>query len=123
MASHTSNQKHRAEKRQQAGGSAAVAETSRDYGALGDIAEQGSEYLEHGMEQSQRCIKDYPGAAVGVAFVAGLGIGLAVALTIGAPHRRPQTWRQRLMAQDIGRRFLDRVEGMIPEAVAGHFNR
>jgi hypothetical protein len=79
-------------------------------------------YLEQGASQFREMTRDHQGTAVMVALAAGLGIGLAVGRALATPSR-PRTWRERLNAEGIGRHMLDRLEGMIPDALADYIRK
>jgi ElaB/YqjD/DUF883 family membrane-anchored ribosome-binding protein len=98
-------------------------QSSRAYGAIGDMAEQASEYITESAEHAQEYIREHSAASVMSALVAGFGIGLLIGHAIGGPQREPRSRRYRSMAEGFGSRLLDRIETMIPEALAEHFNK
>jgi len=99
-------------------------ESGGGFGAsVSDLAEQASDYVTQGAEQVQECIRDYSGTAVVVSLVAGFGIGLAIGKALSGSHQEPQTWRDRITAEGLGRRLMDRIEAMIPDALAEHFTK
>jgi hypothetical protein len=98
-------------------------ESSGSYGAIGDLAEQASEYVSEGAEQVQECIREHSGASVMISLAAGFGIGLLIGRAIGTPHYEPRSRRYRAMAEGFGTRLMDRIEAMIPDAVAEHFGK
>jgi hypothetical protein len=98
-------------------------ESSGSYGAIGDMAEQASEYVTQGAEQVQECIREHSGASVMISLAAGFGIGLLIGRAIGTPHYEPRSRRYRAMAEGFGTRLMDRIEAMIPDAVAEHFGK
>jgi len=107
----------------QAGRQSGQEETSGTYGAIGDMAEQASEYVTQGAEQVQECIRDHSGASVMISLAAGFGIGLLIGRAIGTPNHEPRSRRYRAMAEGFGTRLMDRIEAMIPDAVAEHFGK
>ena len=66
-------------------------------------------------------VRDREGKAVLVALAAGIGVGLMIGSAFGQSHRQPQSWRDRIAAEGFGRRLMERIESLIPEAVTQHF--
>ena len=58
-----------------------------------------------------------------IALVAGLGVGLAIGSSLAGTRSEPRRWRDRLTEEGLGRRLLNRIEGLLPQAVAEHFAR
>lgn len=133
MAAHqASNQRNQLSSRGQGGQSTrrppALEEKRREdsaggYGAIGEMAEQASEYVSKTASQTQECIREYSGTAVVVSLVAGFGIGLAIGHALATPRRQPRSWRDRVAAEGFGRRLMDRIEAMVPDALAEHFGK
>jgi hypothetical protein len=98
-------------------------QSSGTYGAIGDMAGQASDYMTQGAEQVQECIREHSGASVMISLVTGFGIGLLIGRAIGMPHEEPRSRRYRTMAESFGTRLMDRIEDMIPDAVAEHFGK
>jgi hypothetical protein len=88
-----------------------------------EIREQASEYVARGASQFREMTRDHEGSAVLVAFAAGFGIGLLIGGAMASSHQRPRSWSDRIAAEGIGRRLLERVESMIPEAITDRFSR
>ena len=126
-ANQTSNQRSKAGGRHSGTHSerkpATIDESTDDYGSMGEMAEQASEYVTRGASHVREYARDHGGATVVVALAAGFGIGLAVGRALGIPHRQPRRWRDRVTAEGIGRKFLDRIEGMIPDVLAERFGK
>jgi hypothetical protein len=91
-------------------------------GSFGEMAEQASDYLSQGVSQTRECIREYSGTAVAVSLVA-FSIGLAIGHALGAPRHHSRSWRDRVTAEGFGRRLMDRIEAMIPDALAEHFGK
>jgi|tagenome__1003787_1003787.scaffolds.fasta_scaffold20531212_1 hypothetical protein len=132
MANQVSNQRNRPTNSRNQGGQqqgshaghqGGQEESSGAYGAIGDMAEQASEYVTQGAEQVQECIREHSGASVMISLAAGFGIGLLIGRAIGTPHYEPRSRRYRAMAEGFGTRLMDRIEDMIPDAVAEHFGK
>jgi len=98
-------------------------ESSSAYGAIGDMAGQAQEYVTESAEQVQECIREHSGASVMISLAAGFGIGLLIGRAIGTPYQEPRSRRYRAMAEGFGTRLMDRIEAMIPDAVAEHFGK
>jgi len=129
MANQVSNQRNKpTNSRNQSGqqgnqASRGQEETSGSYGAISDMAEQASEYVTHGAEKAQECIREHSGASVMISLAAGFGIGLLIGRAIGTPYHEPRSRRYRAMAEGFGTRLMDRIEAIIPDAVAEHFGK
>jgi len=89
----------------------------------GQVADQATEYWEEGRDQMQECIRGREGAAVLMAAAAGIGVGLVVGAALGRSHRQQLTWRDRVTAEGFGRRLMERIESMIPDALSDHFSK
>jgi hypothetical protein len=98
-------------------------ESSGSYGAVGDMAEQASEYVTESAEQVQECIREHTAASVMISLAAGFGIGLLIGRAIAAPYEEPRSRRYRRVAEGFGTRLMDRIESLIPDAVAEHIGR
>jgi sugar (pentulose or hexulose) kinase len=124
MAHHVTNHR-RPNGRAQAAGS--VEDTGEDIQSnvrsmAGQVADQASEYWSQGRDQMQECIRGREGAAVLMAAAAGVGVGLVVGAALGRSHRQQLTWRDRVTAEGFGRRLMERIESMIPDALTEHFS-
>jgi hypothetical protein len=91
--------------------------------AMSDMRDEVAGYVSQGQEQLREMTRDREARAVILALAAGFGVGLLIGGALAVSHRRPRSWSDRITAEGIGRKFLDRVESMIPEAVSQHFNR
>jgi hypothetical protein len=98
-------------------------QSSGSYGAIGDMAEQATDYMTQGAEQAQQCIREHSAASVMISLAAGFGIGLLIGRAIGTPYHQPRSRRYREMAEGLGSRLMDRIEAIIPNAVAEHFSK
>lgn len=97
-------------------------ESNRNWGSLENVREQAADYWTRGEDQVRELVRDREGAAVIIALAAGLGLGLVLGSAI-APTPQPRSWRERMMAEGFGRRIMDRIENLIPEALAEHFSK
>ncbi|HEX4412611.1 MAG TPA: hypothetical protein VH107_03215 [Lacipirellulaceae bacterium] len=89
----------------------------------GQVADQASEYWSQGRDQMQECVRGREGAAVLMAAAAGIGVGLVVGAALGRSHKQQLTWRDRVTAEGFGRRLMERIESMIPDALSDHFSK
>jgi len=126
-ANQTANQKHKSGNNRNEGGSSTrrqeQGETSGAYGAVSDMAEKASDYVSYGASQTQECIREHTGASVALSLAAGFGVGLLIGRALGASHQEPRARRYRTTAENVGRRLMDRIEAMIPDALAEHFGK
>jgi len=99
------------------------AQTDESSPSFGEMAEQASDYVSESAAEMQECIRERSGTAVVVSLVAGFGIGILVgrALTKSEPESRSRRYRS--AAEGVGRRLMDRIEAMIPDALAEHFGK
>jgi hypothetical protein len=102
-------------------------ESGHEYGSMtesmSEMADQASQYVRETAEDAQECMMEHSTAAVVTALVGGFGIGLLIGHAIAMPRREPRSWRDRLTAEGIGRRLMERIESVIPDALAEHFGK
>ena len=98
-------------------------ESHEEYSSVGAMAEQASEYMQRGASQVREMTRNREGTTVAVALAAGLGVGLMIVASLVRSHRQQLTWRDRVTAEGFGRRLMDRIESMIPDALADHFSK
>jgi len=128
-ANQTSNQRNKSGNSKNYGGSTTrrpeseQAESSSAYGAVGEMAEQASDYVSESAAEMQECIREHSGAAVMASLVAGFGIGILIGRALSSSHEEPRSRRYRTAAEGVGRRLLDRIEAMIPDTLAEHFGK
>jgi hypothetical protein len=96
-------------------------DTAREYAS--GMADQASEYWSQGREQMRGMVRGREGTAVLVAIAAGVGVGLVIGAALGRSHAEQQSCNARRTAEQFGRRLMDRLENMIPEALSEHFSR
>ena len=97
-------------------------ESSGAFAAIGDMAGQASDYVSESASEMQECIRERSGTAVAISLVAGFGIGLLIGRALTKPEE-PRSRRYRAAAEGVGRRLVDRIEAMIPDALAEHFGK
>ena len=97
-------------------------ESMQKQGAMTQIAEEASEYVSRGASQVRELTRDHEGSVVLIGLVAGFGVGLLIGSAL-APRRQPRSWKDRMMAEGIGRRMLERIEGMMPDKFAEYFSK
>ena len=90
---------------------------------MADLRDDMAGYVSQGAEQFGQMTRGHEGQATLIALAAGFGVGLVIGVSLASSHRKPQTWGGRMLGDDFGRKFMDRVERMIPDAVAQHFGR
>lgn len=83
--------------------------------------EEPQSYLDRGNQQFREMVADHEGQAVFVALAAGFGIGLAIGYGLGGSSDRPDRWTDRIAAEGLGRRLLERVDSLLPEAITSRF--
>jgi len=98
-------------------------EASDEGGMMSNFGEQASHYYERGQEQLRDCVTGREGTAVLMAMAAGVGVGLVIGAALGHSHQQERSWRDRVTAEGFGRRLMERIESMVPNALAEHFAR
>jgi hypothetical protein len=101
----------------------AAEESQHDQGYVGAMAEQASDYMQRGASQARELVRDREGTAVAVALAAGLGVGVIVGCALAKSHHQQRSWRERVTAEGFGRRLMDRIESLIPDALSEHFGK
>jgi hypothetical protein len=95
--------------------------------SLSETAEEVSDYVSGGVEQIRDRVRettrDREGRVVFVALAVGFGVGLALGMTLATPHRRSRSWRDHITTEGLGRRVKEGLESVVPERLAGCFNR
>lgn len=125
MANHVSNQRNKSAGRKSQGGQSDGTrhEPMESQRSMSDMREEMSDYMSRGASQVREMTRDHEGTAVMVALAAGFGIGLLIGGAIAASHTRPQRWTDRIAAEGMGRRLMERLEHMMPEALTERFGR
>lgn len=82
-----------------------------------------SSYVSRGASQVRDLTRDHEGTAVLVALTAGFGVGLLIGASLASSQSRPKSWRDRIAAEGLGRRVLERMESMVPDALADFVRR
>jgi hypothetical protein len=90
---------------------------------VADMRDEMAGYVSRGTEQFGELTRGHEGQAVLIALAAGFGIGFVIGCSLASGHREPESWRDRIMAEGIGRKFLHRVESMMPQAVGEYLGR
>jgi hypothetical protein len=127
-ANQTSNQRNKSSNSKNHGGppmrrpAPESEESSGAFAAIGDMAGQASDYVSESASEMQECIRERSGTAVAISLVAGFGIGLLIGRALTKPEE-PRSRRYRAAAEGVGRRLMDRIEAMIPDALAEHFGK
>jgi hypothetical protein len=127
-AKHASNERHATSGRK---GTAKPAprgtpstKASDERGTMGHMRDEISDYMSRGTSQIRDLTRDHEGTTVLVAMAAGFGVGLLIGGMLASSYEsRPRSWTDRIAAEGLGRRLLDRVESMIPEVLTERFGR
>jgi len=81
-------------------------------------------YMARGNQQLQAMVEDHEGQAVLVAFALGIGIGLVIGYGVGGPSpSRSERWIDRIAAEGLGRRLLERIDSLLPESITSRFEK
>jgi len=95
---------------------------SSEGNTIGEMRQQVSHYLEQGNDQFRSMTRDHEGTAVLVALAAGFGVGVLIGCAM-APSPRRHSWTDRIAAEGLGRKIMQRFEGMIPEMLSERIGR
>jgi hypothetical protein len=95
----------------------------KDQGVLGTVASRASDYWARSEECTRDMVEGREGTAILMSLAAGFGVGLVIGAALGRSFQEQQTWRDRMRAEGFGRRLMDRIESMIPDALAEHFGK
>jgi hypothetical protein len=88
-------------------------------GRTEEMTEQAQHLLERGNERFREMVEDHEGQSVLVALAFGFGIGVAIGYAIGGPSEpRMSRWIDRSTAEGLGRKLLERIDHVMPEAFA-----
>jgi hypothetical protein len=93
------------------------------FGSVSDIADYASACVSRGASQVREMTRDREGTVVAVALAAGLGLGLVIGASLASSRREQRTWLDRKTAEGFGRRLMDKIEGMLPDALSEHFSK
>ena len=88
-----------------------------------NIGEAASEHASGMAEQTRSYVREHGGTAVMVSLVAGFGTGLLIGNALGSSREQPRSRRYRAMAEGLGSRLMERIEAMVPDTLAEHFNK
>ena len=82
-----------------------------------------TDYMSRGTERFGEMTQGHEGQAVLIALAAGFGVGLVIGMSLASGNRRSHSWTDRITAEGIGRKFMERVERMLPDAITEHLGR
>lgn len=127
-ANHVSNQRQKGSRKGSGRSGGKLRRSSKEdegnYGMIGEFGHQASGYLERGATQFRELTRDREGTAALIAMAAGFGVGVVVGgLIASSTTGRQKTWSQRIAAEGIGHRLLERIESLIPDAISERFTK
>lgn len=96
---------------------------SRASNLMEDARDQITECVSQGTERFGQMTRGHEGQAAMIALAAGFGIGLVIGCSLASGGRRSRSWTDRLTAEGIGRKFMERVESVLPEMVSERLHR
>jgi hypothetical protein len=116
----TTNQRNKGNGRKQ---SSSGRGATQERHSIAETRDDVTGYISQGASQVRDMTKGHEGTVVLVAFAAGIGMGLLIGGALASTHSRPKSWTDRVTAEGLGRRLMERFEGMIPQTVSDHFSR
>ena len=78
------------------------------------------QYMERGKQQLREMMDDKAGRTVLISLAAGFGLGLVLGRALGGSSRSSSRWSDRIAAEGLGRRLMEGVEAVIPDALSKH---
>lgn len=73
-------------------------------------------------ESFEKCVEDNPASAMMISAVIGLGVGVAIGLSLGSKHEpEPLGWFDSRTAEKMGHQFLAAMSRMVPESISNRF--
>jgi len=90
---------------------------------MSDMRDDVTGYVSQGSERLGEMTRGHEDQAALIALAAGFGIGFVIGCALVSGNRRPQTWRERVLAEGIGRKFMRQLEQMLPETITEHLGR
>jgi hypothetical protein len=92
---------------------------------MGEVgSNQASSYLARGNDQLREIVEDREGQAVLAACALGFGLGVAIGYAMGGPSEKERSrWTDRITAEGLGRKLLERVDQLLPESVTSRLHR
>jgi hypothetical protein len=94
---------------------------SREENRVSQMRDQVAEYYERGEDRIRSMTQDHEGTAVLIALAAGFGVGVLIGCALAPSKPQSRRWTDRTAAENLGRRFLERVENMVPEMISERF--
>lgn len=73
-------------------------------------------------ESFEKCVEDNPASAMMISAVIGLGVGVAIGLSLGHKQPEPLGWFDTRTAEKMGHQFLAAMSRMVPESVSSRFS-
>lgn len=74
-------------------------------------------YAAQRLDRAQDLVRDNAGRSLMIAFGTGMGLGILLGCAM-SDSQRSSRWIDRSTAERLGRRFLDKVESMMPNAIS-----
>lgn len=90
---------------------------------VGNVRDEVAGYYSQGTERFGQMTRGHEGQAMLIALAAGFGVGLVIGCSLASASQRPQSWHERITAEGVGRKLMDRVEQMLPHAVAEYLGK
>jgi hypothetical protein len=92
--------------------------THRQASAREDVENEAGGYTTQVASQIRDLTSEHTGTALLLALGAGLGVGLLIGTALRTPPRRQRSLRERLLAEGLGQRLLERAENMLPDVLS-----
>lgn len=79
---------------------------------------EGEGMITRGLGQVDDMVLDHEGRAILTALAAGFGIGYVLGCMLAGSESRPKNWSDRIAAEGLGRRVMEGLDRMLPEAIS-----
>ena len=87
-----------------------------------DMSNRVTGAVNEGYDQVRGCVTEYPASSIFTLFAVGFGVGMLVGCALSGSSQPSSTWYDRAHAEKFGRRILDSLSGMVPDAVASRLH-
>ncbi len=85
-----------------------------------DHKQQG--YLARGQSQLYEVVSDHEGRTILLSWVAGFGLGVLLGFSL-SKSGRPRRLADRVTAEGIGQKMMDRIERLLPDVLSDRLNK
>lgn len=85
-------------------------------------SEAARERMQQGYSQVTECVASNPASALLVSFGVGFGVGVLIGYALSEASPPPSRWYDLRTAENVGRRVLDSIAGVLPDSLSSRFS-